>query len=242
MKQLDYSFLQHACDILADTDYGLTGMQIVKACNIYALEYNRIIPHDKYPFEARNKRTALLENLSAFEQTEQYRIITDICDYPAFSGSTKIKDLRLLLYQRYGNLSTDKISETELIVETKHWLSNFPNALDLYKSAVSKFEAHIFERNTLDDMRLSFELLVKDLTNSEKTLENQIELILQLLKNSGSTTELRNMFRSLMQYYTSFNNNHVKHNDSVNSNEIEYVIELTSVMMKYLIKVLSGDK
>lgn len=54
------------------------------------------------------------------------------------------------------------------------------------------------------------------------------------------TVELRNMVTQVIKYYTDFQNNHVKHNDKVNSNEIEYVIELTSVVMKFLIKISGG--
>ena len=89
-------------------------------------------------------------------------------------------------------------------------------------------------------MRLSFELLVKDLLHNEKSLENQISAIGSALKNSGASAELRNMVPQVIKYYTDFQNNHVKHNDAVNSDEIEYVIELTSVVMKYLVKVLGG--
>lgn len=45
------------------------------------------------------------------------------------------------------------------------------------------------------------------------------------------------MFVQIIKYYTEFQNNHVKHNDKVNENEIEYIIELTSVVMKFLVKI-----
>ena len=109
-----------------------------------------------------------------------------------------------------------------------------------YESALSKYESGIFERNTLDDMRLSFELLVKDLLKNGKSLENQISGIGEMLKNAGASVELRNMVQQVIKYYTDFQNNHVKHNDAVNSNEIEYIIELTSVVMKFLIKITGG--
>ena len=78
------------------------------------------------------------------------------------------------MYTRYGNLATKKISETELIQKTIHWLGNHPTSLKQYESALAKYEGGIFERNTLDDMRLSFELLVKDLLSNNRSLENQI--------------------------------------------------------------------
>ena len=140
------------------------------------------------------------------------------------------------LFKRYGNLATERISETELIQTTKHWLSGHPNALKQYESALSKYEGGIFERNTLDDIRLSFELLVKDLLGNEKSLENQISGICGILDKCGTSVELKNMVQKIIDYYTKFQNNHVKHDDAVNEHEIEYVIELTSVIMKFLIK------
>lgn len=95
-------------------------------------------------------------------------------------------------------------------------------------------------RKALDDMRLSFELLVKDLLGNDKSLENQIALLGGMLKDTEASVELRNMVTQVIKYYTDFQNNHVKHNDKVNSNEIEYVIELTSVVMKFLIKISGG--
>lgn len=149
--------------------------------------------------------------------------------------------MKIKLFTRYGNLATEKISETELIQKTKHWLSKHPNALKQYESALAKYEGGIFERNTLDDMRLAFELLVKDVLGNNKSLENQIPEIGSVLKTSGASVELRNMVQQVIKYYTDFQNNHVKHNDAVNGNEIEYIIELTSVVMKFLIKITGGS-
>lgn len=218
----------------------LSGAKIVEYCNAYAIDYNRKIPHGCYPFDAPNKRTALKENLRVFDAPEQFRIINELCSLPAMSDNEKVKELKIKLYSRYGNLATKKISQTELVQKTKHWLSGHPQSLTQYESALSKYESGIFERNTLDDRRLSFELLVKDLLKNGKSLEHQIPGIGEMLKNSGASVELRNMVQQVIKYYTDFQNNHVKHNDAVNSNEIEYIIELTSVVMKFLIKVTGG--
>ncbi len=241
MNKLDDSFLTYASDILAETNSGLSGMKIVEYCNSYAITFNRIIPYGSYPFDAPNKRTALRENLRAFEAAEQFRIIKELSELPAFNENEQAKTLRLTLFKRYGNLATEKISETELIQTTKHWLSGHPTAMKQYESALSKYEGGIFERNTLDDIRLSFELLVKDLLGNEKSLENQIGGICGILDKCGTSVELKNMVQKIIDYYTKFQNNHVKHDDAVNENEIEYVIELTSVIMKFLIKANGGN-
>lgn len=242
VNKLDDSFLAYASDILAETYSGLSGMKIVEYCNSYAITFNRVIPHRHYPFDAPNKRTALKENLRAFDAAEQFRIVKEMCELPAFEGNEKAKELKITLYKRYGDLAVEKISETELIQSTKHWLSGHPDALKQYESALSKFESGVFERNTLDDIRLSFELLVRDLLGNNKSLENQISGIGGILDKIGTSVELKNMVQKIIDYYTKFQNNHVKHDDAVNENEIEYVIELTSVIMKFLIKADGGQQ
>ena len=109
--------------------------------------------------------------------------------------------------------------------------------MKLYTEALEKFKNGIYERNVLDDMRLSLELLVKELLNSNKTLENQIAPLGELLKNKGVNPEVRNSFNKMIDFYTKYQNNYVKHNDLVNQNEMEWIISQTSGMINFLIKV-----
>lgn len=240
-NKLDNSFLTYACDTLAETNTGLSGMKIVEYCNSYAIDYNKRIPYDNYPFEARNKRTALLENLQVFDASEQFTIIKELCELPLFKNNEDVKKLKIRLYEHYRNYATEKISKMQLVQKTKHWLEKYPDALNQYQSGLAKYESGIFERNTLDDMRLAFELLLKGITGNNKSLENQKNEIGALLKQSGVSKELREMITAVISYYEKFQNEHVKHNDNVNAGEIEFVIELTSVIMKFLIQI-SDDK
>ena len=244
---MDNTFLTHASEVLGDTNTGLSGANIVKHCNAFAIDFNVIIPvsssdFGKFGNVVPNKRTALLKNLQAFNEKQQFRIIKELTELDFFNENENVKKLKVQLYTRYGYLAEGDISNTELIVKTKHWLSNHQMSLKQYESALSKYESGIFERNTLDDMRLSFELLVKDILGNGKSLENQIAELGSMMKETDASIELRNMVAQVIRYYTDFQNNHVKHNDKVNSNEIEYIIELTSVVMKFLIKISGGLK
>lgn len=237
MAQLDNTFVSYACDILADTETGLSGSNIVQKCKAYAIDFDKSIPHGSYPFDAPNKRTAMYENLLAFEDKEQYRIIKEIASLPIFANNVNAQALLQKLFRRYGYIEERSLLETELIDNTKHWLSAYPEAMKSYESALLKYDSKVFERNILDDMRLSFESLVKGILGNEKSLENQIVALGQMLKGKEASPELCNMAQKLIKYYTDYQNTHVKHNDRINSNEIEFIIELTSVFMKYLLKI-----
>lgn len=108
------TFLSHAADVLADTQSGLTGNDIVRATRGYAMEYGVNLPHPTYPFTASSKRVALNENLLAFTAAQQYRIIRELCDHPSFSAvpNPLRRNLKIQLATRYGYLSAEHPSST----------------------------------------------------------------------------------------------------------------------------------
>ncbi len=251
-EKLDDAFISYASDILADTSLGLTGAQIVKYCNSYAVDFGVSIPisspdFGKFGSIVPNKRTALYRNLQAFDAEQQFIIIKDLCELSMFQDNETVKKLKIKLYSRYGSFASERIAKTELVSKTRHWLENHPLALEQYNNSLAKYESGVFERNesgvfernTLDDMRLAFELLVKDLLNNGRSLENNISELGGRLKDANASVELRNMFTQIIKYYTDFQNHHVKHNDIINENEIEFIIELSSVLMKFLIKMIT---
>jgi hypothetical protein len=234
---LDNSFIKLASDILADTNTGLTGNNIVEYCNSFALDYGKNIPHACYPFIVANKRTALYENLQCFNSVEQFDIISSLCDLPLFKNNQDVKELRMKLYSKYGNYAVDVVGNNPLIQVTKKRLANYPTALKSYESGIAKDQGGVFLRNALDDMRLSLELLVKDIFGNSKSLENQRSDLGKFLKSEGISKEIRNLFMGVMSDYEKFQNQHVKHDDRVNSKEIEFIIELTSIIMNFLIEL-----
>ncbi len=235
-------FIRDAAGILADTDAGLSGYQIVEETSAYAEEYHVNLPHPTYPFHAPNKRTALYENLMKFSPEQQYRIIKELCDHRSRSPSLSadITQLKRRLWTRYRGLapesSNSEINES-LIEETRHWLGNHLKVLSLYNGALEKFQHGVFHRNLLDDLRLALEQLLKDIFGNDKSLENQFGAVGSHIGDKGGSRELSNMFVKLVEYYARYQNSYVKHNDAVIEEEIEFVFEITSSFMKHLLRL-----
>ncbi|MEL7834258.1 hypothetical protein [Fodinibius sp. Rm-B-1B1-1] len=240
-EEIDKTFLTHAASILGETHSGLSGSEIVDKTSKYAFEYNVELPHSDYPFKGIiNKRTALKDNLECFTPAQQFKIIKDICELEKFQNNSKAKDLKIKLISRYSHFSDglDDSSVNEILIEeTTHWLKDYPKALKIYERALTKFENDAFERNTLDDLRLSLEILLKSIFNNNKSLENQISNVGNHLKTKGGSPELRNMFVRLINYYTHYQNSYVKHDDAVIEEEIEFIFEITSSFMKHIIRM-----
>lgn len=105
--KIDDVFLRHAADILADTNTGLTGSEIVKFCNSYAIDFNVNIPITSSNFGSfgsvvPNKRTALYKNLVAFNACQQFKIIKELSELDKFANNEDVKKLKAQLYERFG--------------------------------------------------------------------------------------------------------------------------------------------
>jgi len=242
MDKLSKVFVSAASDILAETNLGLGGSEIVKKTVTYAHDWNVEIPHTTYPFDASSKRVALCENLMAFSERQRFQIIKDLCEHPTVvqKNREEVKKLKLKLIARYGHLVGDVLSgeiDGKLLQRTEHWLAFYPDALTPYQEAVKKHANGIFPRNVLDDLRLALELLLKCLLSSPKSLENQITTLGPFIKERGGSPELANMFVKLIDYYTKYQNSYVKHNDAVIEEEVELIFELTSCFMKHLVRL-----
>lgn len=117
------------------------------------------------------------------------------------------------------------------------WLNNFPLAKKSFLDALAKYESNSFERNLLDDLRLSLELLFKAILNNQKSLENQTSDLGIYMKNKGVSPEISNMYWKLLEYFTKYQNNYIKHNDKVNTDEVEFILYLTGVFIRFISKI-----
>jgi hypothetical protein len=107
----------------------------------------------------------------------------------------------------------------------------------LFNEALQKHDHGIFRRNTLDDLRLALELLLRSLFGNGKSLENQIPAIGVFVQDRGGSPELANIFQKLVDYFSKYQNTYVKHDDAVIAGEVEFAFELASSFMKHLIRL-----
>lgn len=223
------------------TNNGLTGSKLVEITSAYAVDFGVNIPHARYPFDSPNKRTALLDNLLCFAPKQQYQIIRELCDRLNPDGHiAALVTLKVKLFSEYGAFTDQDNSESlhkTLVIETRHWLSNHPEVKKLFDEALQKHDHGVFKRNTLDDLRLALEILVRQLFGNQKSLENQIPLLGLFVKEHGGSPQLANMFERLVDYYTKYQNTYIKHDDAVITAEIEFVFELTSSFMKHFLRL-----
>ncbi|MCH3914696.1 MAG: hypothetical protein LKE29_05375 [Acidaminococcaceae bacterium] len=113
-KSLPAAFIGHASEILGDTNMGLTGAEIVRHSNEYANTFEVDIPitdsnFGRFGSIVPNKRTALKKNLEAFNGQQQFTIIKELCELPAFRNNDNVQRLKQQLVSKYQEFSGGQI-------------------------------------------------------------------------------------------------------------------------------------
>ncbi|EGO2698546.1 hypothetical protein FKJ74_001571 [Enterococcus faecalis] len=219
-----------------------SGTEIATLFAEYGAEFNASVPFISTPFpNFTSKATAIQNNLQSFTEEQQFKIIKELCESvlaqnPANKDVAKI--LKLLL-KNYGSVySNDKI-DRNIINETNTWLTASSRAKKEFEKAIQSYDNSIYNRYTLDSIRLAFEFFMQDILKNSKSLENQpIEgELLPLLRKKGIPKEIINLVRLIIKGLISYQNENVKHSQTFTDLEVEFVIEQTSILMKLFAKI-----
>ncbi len=219
-----------------------SGTEIATLFAEYGAEFNSSVPFISTPFpNFTSKATAIQNNLQSFTEEQQFKIIKELCESvlaqnPANKDVAKI--LKLLL-KNYGSVySNDKI-DRNIINETNTWLIASSRAKEEFEKAIQSYDNSIYNRYTLDSIRLAFEFFMQDILKNSKSLENQpIEgELLPLLRKKGIPKEIINLVRLIIKGLISYQNENVKHSQTFTDLEVEFVIEQTSILMKLFAKI-----
>lgn len=219
-----------------------SGTEIATLFAEYGAEFNSSVPFISTPFpNFTSKATAIQNNLQSFTEEQQFKIIKELCE-SVLAQNPENKDvakiLKLLL-KNYGSVySNDKI-DRNIINETNTWLTASSRAKEEFEKAIQSYDNSIYNRYTLDSIRLAFEFFMQDILKNSKSLENQpIEgELLPLLRKKGIPKEIINLVRLIIKGLISYQNENVKHSQTFTDLEVEFVIEQTSILMKLFAKI-----
>ena len=70
-----------------------------------------------------------------------------------------------------------------------------------------------------------------------KSLENQKNELGSFFKSKGASSEFANLYNTVVDIYSKYQNNHIKHQDKVVAEEITFIVGLTSLLMQHIIKL-----
>lgn len=98
-------------------------------------------------------------------------------------------------------------------------------------------------RNSLDSIRLTLELLLKELLNNNKSLENQKHALGAFLKENGISAQFTNLFLKELNMYEKIQNNEVKHDipEHLSKPEITFLMNQAAIIIKFLDNCNNGE-
>lgn len=131
-------------------------------------------------------------------------------------------------------IKIDEIICEPNVQEILEWIDEYPDAAKAYRAALKKISEKQYARNAIDDMRLSIESLIRSIMGTNKTLENQIQPVGAALKNKGVLPQAVTFITTMLTHYTKYQNDNVKHHDTLDIEDIEMIVSMTAIMMKYI--------
>lgn len=116
-------------------------------------------------------------------------------------------------------------------------IERFDKAKIIFDKASCQYDSGDNTRECLDNFRLSLELMLKEVLQNDKSLENQRIPLMQYLEQKGVSSEISTLFWHVLDCYSKYQNNHVKHNFEITENDIPIIIEQTKSMINILTRL-----
>ncbi|WP_126247838.1 hypothetical protein [Chitinophaga rhizosphaerae] len=236
--RLDEPFLEYVAHVFGDDDLGMDWSAIAKFFQEQAVRADISFPYqdERFPDDGSiiSKKAGIMANLEGFFPEKRYTLIMDLALAAPDVASrhqliSRMEQLFGPMSASFDGISRDLIGEVQL-------------GLELYGKAAEKFRLGIRavvdksdNRSAMDNLRLCLELFLKQLLGNNKPLEKQ-DTLGKYLKEKGVPTELRSMLLGLLDFYTKYQNDYVKHNDKVEEADINTILYLTATFLQRLLR------
>ncbi|CDI59265.1 hypothetical protein VKX94_04185 [Lactobacillus helveticus] len=202
----------------------------------FAKSYNKSIPIDEPNYGSFNKKELLSTNLNVLSDNEKIEFLSQIKYHSRLCEDDFLRDEIDLLVKDASNGVIKARNSVSTLLETY--------SIDLKNQwqRTYRFYDHLDYRNALDNMRLTIELLIKRITGSEASLENQTNALGKFFEDKDISKEVRNLFFKMLDMYEKIQNHEAKHNlpQNLNSKEIKFLMNQSTVIIKFLIDCDKG--
>lgn len=124
-----------------------------------------------------------------------------------------------------------------LVNEVAEWLKGYPDAEKAWIRALRAYGQMDNPNSVADLMRKALETFFQCFFSSNKSLENLKSEYGTYLGNNGIPSELVGNLDKLLNAYTNYMNNYVKHHDKTADNVLEYLLYETGNIIRLLISL-----
>ena len=214
-----------------------TANELIDLTYEFAQSVNKNIPIDAPDYVLfNNKKELLAQNLNVLSDEQKIDFLSQIKYHSRLSEDEHLREeIDLLIKDSSSGVIKARNSVSSL-------LETYSTDLKVQWQKTYGFYDHLDYRNALDNMRLTLELLVKNITESDTSLENQTKALGTFLKDKGISKRGRNLFFKMLNMYEKIQNDEAKHDlpQDLNSKEIKFLMNQSAVIIKFLIDCDKG--
>ncbi len=126
-----------------------------------------------------------------------------------------------------------------LVEQTLIWLDRYPEVAKHFHTALQIYLCQDQEqyRNLLDNLRFAVEQLLQTVLDNQKSLEKQKSPLGKWLKEYGIHSQVRGLFSTLLDRFAHYQNDAVKHQEAYSLPEIELMIYLTGIFLRFILEI-----
>lgn len=207
--------------------------EAIELTQAFAKGINKEIPiiDPRDPFLSPNE--VLKENIDCFSDDEKFEFIAQVqkLSYVKHNPEFEEEITDFLSYQDQMNGSRKSRNNISSLLAT------YPPKIRQQWIKAGVFFNNGDYRNALDNVRLTVELLVKNLTKSESSLENQKKNLGNFLEAKSIDTQIRNYVFKILNIYEKIQNDQAKHDvpESLSFEEVSFIMNQSYVIIKFLI-------
>lgn len=224
----------------------LTGSQFIKSVQQTdpdLLDYNDYIESRRKEDKSTTKKDYFKDILLSYPDDIKQHLFEFFLEQFKESSPEETKDIRTIISGGkvdirkaiYAKAVASKEIDESLVADTLKGLEAFPEAYKLYNQALAGLNSGKEPRHILDDLRLSIEYFLRLLLNNSKTLENQISPLAKYQEEKGISPEISSLFQKLLDIFSKYQNNYVKHHDKTKASELEFLLNLTNSFYRFLL-------
>lgn len=205
-----------------------TGNEIIALTNDFANSIGEHVTFQSVNFNS--KKDILSRNISDFSEDAKIQFFREIESVRRVQEDPElVEQINELINAKDSRANEARNSFTEL-------LSKYPEKVAItWKNAVNFYDRQDY-RNSLDSMRLTLELLLKEVLKNEKSLENQKQPLGSFLKERNVSTQFRNLFIHSLEIYEKIQNDEAKHDvpDDLGMPEIKFLMNQSVIIIRFI--------
>ena len=205
-----------------------TGNEIISLTNEFADSVGEKVTFHSVGFNS--KKDILTRNINDLSDDAKIKFFKEIKLVHNVASKPKlVQQIDELIDDAELDNSSARKSISDLL--SKH--SN--KVVQSWKNAVRFYEQEQY-RDALDSIRLTMELLFKEVLGNAKSLENQKETLGKYLKQHGISTQFRNLFFRILDMYEKIQNDNAKHDvpDKLSREEISFLMNESVLIIKFI--------